>query len=70
MPATMTAPQPGEWLTIGVAARRLGVSVTTMRRLAKSGRLTVREIPGSWPRVPSAEVDEILDSSTCPRTTQ
>jgi excisionase family DNA binding protein len=65
-----TAPTETTWVTIGQAARRLGISVGTMRKLAGSGRVTVREIPGSWPRVPVAELDEIIQSSTRPRSAQ
>jgi predicted site-specific integrase-resolvase len=59
-----------EWVTYGVAARRLGIATNTLRKLAESGRITVRALPGSWPRVPVAELDEIIQSSTRPRSTQ
>jgi excisionase family DNA binding protein len=71
MSTLMQAPETTPtWLTFGRAARRLGISVGTMRRLAESGRVTVRSIPGSWPRVPASEVDEILESSTRPRSVE
>jgi excisionase family DNA binding protein len=71
MSTLMQAPETTPtWLTFGRAARRLGISVGTMRKLASTGRVTVRAIPGSWPRVPSDEVEEILESSTKPRSAE
>jgi excisionase family DNA binding protein len=65
MSAIATVPPP-KWLTLGVAARQLGVSVNTVRRLAREGRLTVRTVPGSWPKVLADEIDALAAASTRP----
>jgi excisionase family DNA binding protein len=53
-----------DWITYGIAARRLGVSVVTVRRLVSRGRLSVRIVPGSWPKVPAGEVKALAAAST------
>jgi excisionase family DNA binding protein len=53
-----------EWITLGLAARRLAVSVATVRKLIADGTLTVRHVPGSWPKVPAEEVDRLAAAST------
>jgi excisionase family DNA binding protein len=63
MPAIAPAPK---WITLGQAARQLGVSVATVRRLARDGRLTWRNIPGSWPKTLAHEVTALAEASTRP----
>ena len=44
---------------IGAAAQKLGVNQHAVRRLADEGRLSLRSIPGSHPRVLEADVDRL-----------
>ena len=37
--------QPGEWVGLGEAANRLGVTVDTVRKRARKGELTSRRVP-------------------------
>jgi excisionase family DNA binding protein len=68
MSALALAPGQGVvWLSVGQAARRLGVSRTVVRRLIDDRKLTVRRI-GYWPRVPAHELAALEDSSTTPAT--
>jgi hypothetical protein len=53
-----------EWIPIGRAARRLAVSIDTIRSLIRKKRLTVRAVPGAWPRVLAHEIDALAESST------
>jgi len=56
------------WLTVGRAAKRLGVSPTAVRRLVESGRITSRSVPCARLRVPLDEVERIVKESTRPAT--
>ena len=57
-----------EGLLLGEAARALGVSVDTLRRWARSGRLhTVRD-PSNRRRVPPAEIERLTVRPARPRT--
>jgi excisionase family DNA binding protein len=47
------------WLTIGEAARKLGVHVTTLRRWADEGRIPVMFTPGGHRRFLTSEVERI-----------
>jgi excisionase family DNA binding protein len=60
--ATLDTASP--WLTLGLAARRLNVSVTTVRKLVAAGRLSCRRVPGSRPKVPATEVQALAAAST------
>jgi hypothetical protein len=67
--ATATAATPEvQWIPIGRGARLLAVSIETMQALIESGRLSVREVPGAWPRVRLDEVLELAESCTRPAT--
>ncbi len=51
-----------EWLTLDSAARQLGVSVRTLRRWIKSGKLNARLEPGPYGRqylVPRSGIDSV-----------
>jgi excisionase family DNA binding protein len=67
--ATLEAPvarDAVQWITLGLAARRLAVSVATVRRLARDGARSHRRVPGAWPRVRADEVDALARASTRP----
>jgi excisionase family DNA binding protein len=67
--ATLEAPvarDAAQWITLGLAARRLAVSVTTVRRLTLDGTLSYRRIPGAWRRVRADEIDALARASTRP----
>jgi hypothetical protein len=49
-----------------LAARELGVSTTVVRRLIDEGYLSVRRIPGAWPKVPAREVRALAAAATRP----
>jgi hypothetical protein len=65
--SVLTASNP-RWLTIGRAARYLGCSPLTVRRLISRGRLSVRRIPYAWPQVAQEELDLLEASVTTPAT--
>jgi excisionase family DNA binding protein len=52
--------QRPELLTIGEAAERLGMSITTVRRWADSGHLLSVRTPGNQRRFRRADVDALL----------
>jgi excisionase family DNA binding protein len=52
-----------DWITIGRAAARLGVSVPTVRNLVRDGKLSVRTL-GHWTRVRASEVEALDREST------
>ena len=52
---------PRQELTLGDAARALGVSVDTLRRWDRAGKLDTTRDPQGRRRVPIAEVDRIRD---------
>lgn len=49
-----------EWLSIGGAARRLGVSVDTIRRWDAEGKILTTRTPSGHRRISAAEVERIL----------
>lgn len=51
---------PRELITVGEAAKRVGVSVQTVRRWCNQGHLTVRRTPGNQRRLVAAEVDALI----------
>lgn len=56
----MNQTESPDWLTIGETARRLGVSVATIRRWESAGKITAVRTPGNQRRFPAAEVARIL----------
>jgi len=50
--------------TIGEAARLLGVSVDTVRRWDRAGRIRTRRDPANRRLVPAAEIDRLRASET------
>ncbi|MFN2347442.1 MAG: MerR family DNA-binding transcriptional regulator [Dermatophilaceae bacterium] len=48
-------------LTIGEAARRIGVSVDTLRRWEREERITSTRTPGNQRRYPAALVEQIRE---------
>ena len=57
-----TAPQP-EWLTLGQAAKYLGVAQSTMRKWSDLGRVSAFYTPGGHRRYRRADLDRFLDRS-------
>jgi len=49
-------------ITTSQAARRLGVSLTTVRRWADEGHLSVSRTPGGQRRFSREEIDRFVDS--------
>lgn len=52
-------PRPS-WLTLGEAARRLGVSVDTVRRWESEGKITSTRTPGNQRRFAASEIERLL----------
>ena len=50
---------PGELLTTGAAAKRLGVSPQTLRRWESEGRITPRRTPGGDRRYNTADIESL-----------
>jgi excisionase family DNA binding protein len=51
-----------EYELLAAAARRLGVSVRTLRRYAKGGAFPIYRLgPKGWPRVRRREIDAFMD---------
>lgn len=58
-PTPTPAPE-SDLLTIGDAARQLGVSTDTIRRWDREGLITTTRTPGGQRRIPGAEIARIL----------
>jgi excisionase family DNA binding protein len=52
-----------EWLTLGQAAKYLGVAQSTMRKWSDSGRVSAFYTPGGHRRYRRSELDQFLDRS-------
>ena len=57
---------PPEWLTLGQAAKYLGVAQSTIRKWSDVGRLPAFYTPGGHRRYRRADLDEFLDRSAQP----
>ena len=57
-----TTPQP-EWLTLGQAAKYLGVAQSTMRKWSDLGRVSAFYTPGGHRRYRRSDLDQFLDRS-------
>ncbi|HSS79834.1 MAG TPA: response regulator [Gaiellaceae bacterium] len=59
------AASPGEsdWLTLGRAARYLGVAQSTIRKWSDSGRVRAFKTPGGHRRYRRADLDDFLEGS-------
>jgi excisionase family DNA binding protein len=57
------APTQDEWLTLGQAAKYLGVAQSTMRKWSDSGRVSAFYTPGGHRRYRRSELDQFLDRS-------
>ena len=53
-----------EWLTLGQAARYLGVAQSTIRRWADDGRVRAFYTPGRHRRFRLADLDELVEGSS------
>ena len=56
-------PAPDDWLTLGQAAKYLGVAQSTMRKWTDSGRVSTFKTPGGHRRYRRSELDQFLDRS-------
>ncbi len=61
----MAASQP-EWLTLGQAAKYLGVAQSTMRKWSDLGRVSAFYTPGGHRRYRRSDLDQFLDRSKSP----
>lgn len=57
-------PAEANWITRASAAAILGCGVRAVDRLIESGRLTHRDVPGSYRRVPRSEVEALAEACT------
>ncbi len=55
--------QPADWLTLGQAAKYLGVAQSTIRKWSDSGRLPAFYTPGGHRRFRRGDLDQFLGSS-------
>ena len=58
-----TAGQSADWLTLGQAAKYLGVAQSTIRKWSDSGRLPAFYTPGGHRRFRRGDLDQFLGSS-------
>lgn len=58
-----TAARPGDWLTLGQAAKYLGVAQSTIRKWSDGGRLPAFYTPGGHRRFRRGDLDQFLGSS-------
>ena len=56
--------ETGELVPIGTAARLLGVSVDTIRRWERDGRIKGRRTMGGQRRFPRAEIDRLIEAAS------
>jgi hypothetical protein len=54
------------WISKSDAARRIGVDVRVIAKMIEAGCLTVRELPGTRPRVLLADVERVAANSIRP----
>ncbi|MBA2460526.1 MAG: response regulator [Actinobacteria bacterium] len=54
---------PPEWLTLGQAAKYLGVAQSTMRKWSDGGRVSAFYTPGGHRRYRRSDLDQFLDRS-------
>jgi excisionase family DNA binding protein len=54
-----------EWLTLGQAAKYLGVAQSTIRKWSDSGRLTAFYTPGGHRRFRRSDLDQFLGNACC-----
>src|ERR671917_745317 len=59
----------GEWLTLGQAAKYLGVAQSTIRKWTDAGRLHAFKTPGGHRRYRRGDLDEFLEGSDPGRRT-
>jgi hypothetical protein len=59
-------PAPDDWIGAAAAARLLGCQPQAVRKLAATGRLTVRRLPCGRPRYARVEVEALARESTRP----
>src|SRR6187455_3023678 len=57
------AAAPPEWLTLGQAAKYLGVAQSTMRKWSDLGRVAAFYTPGGHRRYRRSDLDQFLDRS-------
>ena len=57
------APGESDWLTLGRAARYLGVAQSTIRKWSDSGRVRAFKTPGGHRRYRRADLDDFLEGS-------
>lgn len=55
-----------DWISIQEAMRRAAIGKKALLQLIKDGRITVRRISTSWPRVRADEIDALIAESTRP----
>ena len=60
----LTDSQESDWLTITETARRLGVSVDTIRRYGKRGVLKTFRTDGGHRRFRAADVEALLNKAS------
>lgn len=54
------------WIPISEAQRRLAIGRRAMLKLLASGKLSIRDVPGSTPRVNGEEINAMALSYTKP----
>src|SRR5919204_6663323 len=64
----MRASSESDWLTLGQAAKYLGVAQSTVRKWSDGGRLPAFYTPGGHRRFRRSDLDEFLGGSRAPRT--
>jgi excisionase family DNA binding protein len=61
--ATLEGQTPADWLTLGQAAKHLGVAQSTIRKWSDSGRLAAFYTPGGHRRFRRGDLDRFLGAS-------
>jgi hypothetical protein len=65
----LAATTQDEWVSKSRARRLLGCGQANLERLIAQGRIGVRRLPNSLPRVSLGDVEALLAASTRPATT-
>jgi predicted site-specific integrase-resolvase len=62
---SVASPSDAErWLRLRAAADRLGISLSAMSRIARSGAIRIRRLPGTRPRVSADDVERLAREYT------
>lgn len=58
------------WVSLAEGQRRAAVGRDALLKLIADGRLSIRRIPGSKPRIRERDLDALIEASTTPASAE